>query len=454
MSLKQLIVPANVTTIANQVFDRCTSFAYLEISDRTTTLSMGYSKKNPDYDPSQGVIGGLSTAGVPLFDYCPLKEVYIGGDINYSTSPGDGYSPFYRNDHIQKVVIHNNETEISDNEFYGCRNLYEVIVGNDVVSVGNYAFSGCLALEYFTLGSQVETIGTDAFSDCESMKELRSYNPVPPTCGNQAMDDIKKFKCTLYVPEQSVEDYRTANQWRNFFLIEGMETPTIPVESVTLDPATWRGPVGSIFRIEATIEPLSADNKHLVWASEDTSVATVTEGGIVTAQGVGSTVITATCGDIVAVCEVVVLPIEAESITLDHESCELEIGSTLQLTATVTPESTIDSTVIWTSSDTEVATVDEHGVVTAIKAGKSTITATTANGLTAECIVTVPVKSGIAGIGADGNSEIRVEGNTIIVPEGSVVYDITGRRVNPERVHRGIYIVRIAGSKSIKIQVD
>ena len=105
---------------------------------------------------------------------------------------------------MRQVVIHNNETEISDNEFYGCRNLYEVIVGNDVVSIGTYAFSGCLSLEYFTLGSRVETIGTDAFSDCASMKELRSYNPVPPACGNQAMDDIDKFECTLYVHEQSV----------------------------------------------------------------------------------------------------------------------------------------------------------------------------------------------------------------------------------------------------------
>ena len=414
VSLKQLIVPANVTTIANQVFDNCTSFAYLEISDRTKTLSMGYSKHNPDYDPSQGVIGGLATAGIPLFAYCPLKEVYIGGDITYSTSPADGYSPFYRNDYLEKVIIHNNETDISNNEFYGCRNLKEVVVGNDVISVGDYAFSGCLSLEYFTLGSRVETIGTDAFSDCDVMKELKSYNPVPPICGDQAMDDINKFTCTLYVAKNAIESYQNADQWKNFFHIEGMEIEAVPVESIDLDPEYWTGVVGSIFRIQATVNPITADNKHIIWASEDENVATVTEGGIVTANGVGSTVITATCSDVVAVCQVVVKPIEGEYIVIDKQKAEVVEGETLRLTATIEPENATDQTITWSSSDETIATVDERGIVTAVKPGTVTITVTTANDLKAECTVTVVAKViAVNGITLDVAEADIVEGETL-----------------------------------------
>ncbi|MDE6270446.1 MAG: leucine-rich repeat protein [Muribaculaceae bacterium] len=296
-SLQQIVVPANVQTIANQVFDRCTSLAYLEISDRTTTLTMGYSEHNDSYKPSDGTIGGLATAGVPLFYYCPLKEAYIGGDISYSSSPADGYSPFYRNDYLEKVIIYNNETEISDNEFYGCRNLYEVIVGNDVTRVGDYAFSGCLNLEYFTLGSKVETIGVDAFSDCDKMKELRSYNPVPPVCGDQAMDDINVFTCTLFVPHSSVEAYQNAPQWENFFHIEGIDTETILVEAIVLDPEEWTGRVGASFSITATVTPIDAENKTLSWSSSDTTVATVDDEGLVTINGVGNCLITARAND-------------------------------------------------------------------------------------------------------------------------------------------------------------
>lgn len=410
-SLLQIVVPANVQTIANQVFDRCTSLAYLEISDRTTTLTMGYSEHNDAYKPSDGTIGGLATAGVPLFYYCPLKEAYIGGDISYLTSPADGYSPFYRNDYLEKVIIHNNETEISDNEFYGCRNLHEVVVGNDVARVGNYAFSGCLNLEYFTLGSHVETIGIDAFSDCDKMKELRSYNPVPPVCGDQAMDDINVFSCTLYVPHSAVEAYRGAPQWENFFHIEGMDTGTIPVETITLDPEEWSGPLGSEFRITATVAPYNADNMTLSWSSSDTSVASVDSEGRVTVNGIGSCVITARANDgsgVSATCAVTGLPVVAEEIVLSQTEAEIELFKTLQLTATVLPEYVTDPTVEWSSSDEYVATVDEDGLVKAVGVGTATITATCGEA-SATCDVTVIDKlSALLELSRDGDGPLTV----------------------------------------------
>ncbi|MDE7452128.1 MAG: hypothetical protein K2M52_02205, partial [Paramuribaculum sp.] len=92
--------------------------------------------------------------------------------------------------------------------------------------------------------------------------------------------------------------------------------------------------------------------------------------------------------------------------------------------------------------------------VTAIKQGKATITATTSNGLTATCAVTVKAKpAGIDGVEGDDENVVSFDGGNIIAPEGSEVFDLNGRKVKPERLHPGIYIVRVPGSRSIKVSV-
>ena len=76
------------------------------------------------------------------------------------------------------------------------------------------------------------------------------------------------------------------------------------------------------------------------------------------------------------------------SITLDKTEATLKAGESLTLNATVVPEDTTDKTVVWSSSDPAVATVDENGKVTAVAAGKATITATV-GGVSATCQVEV-----------------------------------------------------------------
>lgn len=77
------------------------------------------------------------------------------------------------------------------------------------------------------------------------------------------------------------------------------------------------------------------------------------------------------------------------AIQLNKETASLEVGKRLQLNATVTPNTAVDKTVTWTTSASAVATVSSKGVVTGVAAGTATITATTVNGLTATCKVTV-----------------------------------------------------------------
>ncbi|MEF7494391.1 Ig-like domain-containing protein [Lysinibacillus sphaericus] len=81
----------------------------------------------------------------------------------------------------------------------------------------------------------------------------------------------------------------------------------------------------------------------------------------------------------------------AESLKLNKETLELTIGSSETLIAMIEPENAINKNVLWTSSDSEIASVDDNGNVIGKKAGKVTITATTTDGsnLTATAMVTV-----------------------------------------------------------------
>ena len=148
-----------------------------------------------------------------------MKTVYIGGNIAYLTSSGNGYSPFYRNTSLEKVIITDKETEISENEFYGCTGLKYITMGDGIEKIGDWAFSGCSSLDFFRVGSNVKTIGKEAFSDCTAMTKLITTALVPPTCGSQALDDINKWTCELFVNKESIDQYKAAEQWKEFFFI-------------------------------------------------------------------------------------------------------------------------------------------------------------------------------------------------------------------------------------------
>ncbi len=207
-SLSAITIPQAVTTIGNYVFYNCTSLTKFTIADSERTLTIG------------------SNGSSPIFSSCPLDYVYIGRDISYQTGSNYGYSPFYRNTSLRAVKITDKETEISENEFYGCTNLQQVEIGDGVTTIGNWAFSGCSSLKYFAFGTQVATIGQEAFSDCTAIEEIISKAQVAPYCGSQALDDINKWECKLYVPKGCMAVYEAADQWKDFFFKEeGKDTP-------------------------------------------------------------------------------------------------------------------------------------------------------------------------------------------------------------------------------------
>lgn len=165
--------------------------------------------------------------------------------------------------------------------------------------------------------------------------------------------------------------------------------------TISLDNKELTLKVDGSCTLKATVSGAST-NTGVKWSSSDTSIVTVTDAGVVKGIKKGTATITAASAEdstATATCKITVS--DKLSITLDQTKLSLAKGKTATLKATVSNFNS-DSGVIFESSDKNIATVTEAGVVTGVKEGKANITAKSKedNNVTATCEVTVT--SGLA----------------------------------------------------------
>ena len=164
----------------------------------------------------------------------------------------------------------------------------------------------------------------------------------------------------------------------------------VEVLGVELSP-TLSLPLGESYECTPILIPSSATTTY-TWNSYNPDIVSVSSEGIITANSIGTTVITCmTHNGKTANCEVTVSPIIVNKVTLSESQIEVIPGEQRQLTASILPENATNQTLTWSSSNEAVAVVNENGLVTAVGAGMCNITASTKDGseLTASCLVTV-----------------------------------------------------------------
>lgn len=164
-----------------------------------------------------------------------------------------------------------------------------------------------------------------------------------------------------------------------------------PVTSVAVTPSEKTLFTGETLTVLAVVSPTDATNKLIRWSSSDSAVASVTSEGVVTANKSGNCIITAETvdGGFKALCAVTVLQ-KATGISISSSELKIHTGKTAELTATVLPSDAYNKNVKWTSDNTNIASVSENGVVTAVTQGETVIKATSEDGsFVAECKVTV-----------------------------------------------------------------
>ena len=368
-SLTSVVIGNSVTSIGNNAFYRCSNLTSVEIGNSVTSIkstafsdcssltSIIVDSGNTKYDSRNGCNAIIETASNTLIAGC------------------------------QNTIIPNSVTSIGNYAFSECTSLTSIQIPNSVTSIGIGAFLGCSNLISVVIPNSVTSIGDWAFYGCDRLTEITCLATNPPAIESTTFSN---YSAELYVPSECKSAYQSANYWENFNI---KEIPTLST-SIALNQTTATLKATETLTLVATVLPKNATDKSVSWKSSNEAVATVDANGLVTAIGVGETIITATTTDgsnLSVSCTVTVVPTLAESIALDKTEISLEATETATLVATVLPNLTTDKSVEWSSSDESVAVVDKNGVVTAIAVGEATITATITDGsnLSASCKVTV-----------------------------------------------------------------
>ena len=216
--------------------------------------------------------------------------------------------------------------------------------------------------------------------------------------------------------------------------ISGSCTVTVkePSTSVSLDVNELTLEVGMTHMLTTTVEP-DGTTDSLTWSTSSSSIASVNSSGLVTANRAGTALITVkTTSGQIATCQVTVRnkTVVPTGISIDRTDARMAIGETLQLSASIEPSNTTMTNAKWTSSDPEVATVSNTGVVRAISSGSAEIRAETENGLYDLCQIKVVVASSA----------------------GFVIMD--NRSVSGEQVETAVHIVKNPGIAAFSVEVN
>lgn len=240
-----------------------------------------------------------------------------------------------------------------------------------------------------TLKVNIKTLGI-TWSNTSFIYDGDSHKPEATLTGVINGDD-----CTVTVSgEQTEEGTYTATaslsgaSSGNYILPEDNKTCSFKISRIKVsnieitgasDPVSMQK--GDKIQLGAAVTPANAADKTVKWNSSSPSVVTVDDAGLITAVSYGEAVITAEANDgsgVKATLTVTVAFVKVTGITINRAGGDdsLAIGKSTQLSAVITPSNASVRDIVWTSSDTKLADVDENGVVTGRAQGKVTITAT------------------------------------------------------------------------------
>lgn len=394
----------------------------------------------------------LESIGEYAFYGCEFSNLYINDikswcKVIIETGNFKGFDRLYVGDELLKtLVVPDGITRVYDNVFKGIKSIQEVQFPQSLVSLGNNAFSQCEGIKSVCLPGNTGSVGENCFAGCSSLEEIivesgekslsikiTSFKgcPVKKVClyrnvsedafqnlasinhveiGDK-VDDCRSFKWKAYSDLQTIVSKAETPPLSQVFLDEQYKNVTVSIPETSKsayesDPI-W-GPFWGVFptgisldKSQVSISPgetvilkvnLTPDNvtqMSLTWESSDENVVQVDEAGKITGIKDGEAKITvSTINGLKAVCVVSVKSLPGSIVLNVSESLELNIGEPFQLVATVLPEGCRDNEVYWQSEDEEVVSVEDGRLFTH-RHGTACVSASTANGVSVQCMVEV-----------------------------------------------------------------
>lgn len=182
---------------------RAYSFNSMDKISKVKINNDGYIGRNSfsfSHGLKSGYINNKGYVGENAFEFCELSDLFLGDGV----------------------------VSIKDGAFEGC-DMSQVIIPDNVKSIGEWSFSCCYKLSNVVLGKGVEFIGSSAFDD--EVNSIISLAIEPPVCAIGALEMVNKQECKLYVPKESINKYKEAYQWEDFFNIEELSVEDVIADS-------------------------------------------------------------------------------------------------------------------------------------------------------------------------------------------------------------------------------
>ena len=385
-ALKDVVIPESCTTIGNSAFENCINLASAVLPSKLDRISEGLFRNSgvnkidlPDT---------VSVIEVNAFRECAaLTEIKMPANLqiieNYAfqgctalaavTFPENlqsiGRNAFSNCNALTAVTIPDSVRSLGDYLFAECELLRDVTLGTGITIIPSYAFNLCPSLTKIVIPYYVTTVKANAFTNCTSLTEVT----IPRAVTTIAANAFSYFdRLTIYgVSGTYAETY--ANTQGATFVNQEKKATEVRLNKTELKLANGRKT-----KLVLSVTP-SDFTDEVSWKSSDEKVVQVADTGEITAWSLGMATIKVTVGDVSASCKVTVTQ-PVTSISLNITSLVLEAGDTQKLTATVSPSSAENKEITWSTSNEEIVTVDEQGLVTGHRKGSATVTATAQDG--------------------------------------------------------------------------
>ncbi len=361
-----MTIPNSVTLIEDKAFSGCSSLTSLTIPNSVTSIGSyafsGCSGVEKLYYNAENCEGWSSSSPFPT----TIKELTIGEDVK--TIPTHA---FYKCTGLTSVTIPNSVISIDSSAFSGCSGLTSVTIPNSVTSIGRFAFYECSSLISVSLPNSLTSIGNYAFSGCRSLTSLSLPNSLT-SIGSYTFNNCALSKVEFSSSLTSIGDYA----FNNCHLSEVVCPPNVE----TIGANAFSG----------------NDLKKVIMGSKVTEIGANAFNGANNLESVSITALTPPSAQNSSFsyyrCPLYVMPSEND-VVMDayynyprcwyrfdgydltpiselnisgDSSIELYPGEMRKLEVSIYPSNASLPYIFWHSTNPEVATVDNNGVVTLV----------------------------------------------------------------------------------------
>lgn len=216
----------NVSVIHDFAFFDCKGLTTVTLPSSLERLGFG-AFFNCTHMSALNMNDNLKEIGERAFTRCiALKDIVFAGD---NLKIGNHAFESCKNMNLTDVI--DCISEVGDYAFASCVKFRTVTLPRSVKSYGNYAFFACAQMTRLFIGSEVEKMGENVFYNCSRIRQVTIDAMTPPTICKSTFPDVVYRNADLAVPDESLDDYKAAEYWKDFLNIEPSAVASVGADS-------------------------------------------------------------------------------------------------------------------------------------------------------------------------------------------------------------------------------